>query len=70
MEQSELYLENFQTSVRFHVNMLQVKNKNFTLAGHAVYCVPELSSKMIEVNIFAFTISFQQELNIDGSNEL
>ena len=42
-------LVSFQTSMIFHVNMFQAQNKNFTLVDHVIYCVPVLSSKLIEI---------------------
>ena len=41
-------LVSFQTGMIFHVNMFQGQNKNFTLVDHVIYCVPVLSSKLIE----------------------
>ena len=44
----------FQINVKFHVNMFQAQNKNFTLVGHVVYCVSVISSKLIEINVCVF----------------
>ena len=44
------------------------RNKEFTLVGKVLYCVPVLSSKLIGINVFVF-LSFECDLNVDRQRE-